>query len=150
MKILQKNSAFSFIETLAALSILGIITCIAAPSLSGLYKRHLAMLSTDTIERALSFARTQAAYQHAQITVCPADVENNCAPQGKTLAVISGAQVLATFELKVSVSYRGFPHHQYATFLPSGESKTNGAFVAHDYRVVVAQGGRYRKESRLL
>ncbi len=139
-----KIHAFTLIELMVGVAVLGIITAIAMPSLNQLLVSMRVDNEISQIQRLVLSARNSAVSMGFNVTICPLDVNNNCTNNwGNALSVFIDLDNDNIYEpaddealLKVksalttndTLTYAGFSR---ITFAPTGTLATvlNSTFL---------------------
>lgn len=154
--IMQKG--ITLLEMLYTLSILIVLTAIAAPMLAKMIERTDSETVRDQLVRSLQFARATAVAQHRQVTVCGSDNALHCSDNWTNgWIVIIPAQDIVVFSHRFTkpqtLAWSGFSKrlkfYENGT-LPAG----NGHFwfCGRDkkevrWQVVTSRQGRLRFET---
>ncbi len=77
MKILTQNG-FSLMEMLMTMSLIGILTMVAIPSVNGILKNERLTTQINSLLAHLQFARSEALLRHKQVVVCASKDAATC------------------------------------------------------------------------
>lgn len=146
---MQNNiTAFTIIQMLISLSIIGLLLSVSIPSYQHFAAKQEAELAKQQLLRAINFARSQAIYQQRESVLVGA-------PQWTDgYEVKLGSKVIKKF-LRIKntgeISWRSFPLKNYLVFNAQGfTAYQNGTFtyVSKDqkfhWKLIVNQSGRVR------
>ncbi|MBQ4845814.1 GspH/FimT family pseudopilin [Pseudoalteromonas sp. MMG005] len=138
---IQKNGAFTLIETLIAVAIMSILFLLSLASYSEILSSHLPEQHLRLVKKTLTLARSQAMILDKNITICPL-IKNKCHPNRwhEPLTVFIDNQVLRTFGPNdkrliiidgITLAHTLTYPRRAIIFKPNGSIKgfTNGTFV---------------------
>lgn len=75
---MNKQSAFTLLELIIALSVITILTGIAIPTLFDLLNSKHSITTRDMLLNAINFTRIEAISHTTTVTLCPQENENSC------------------------------------------------------------------------
>ena len=75
----RRHSGFTLVELMVTLSVLGVLTAIATPSMAGLLRQWSLNASAETFAGDLRLARSTATRLSRPVTLCPHGSQNDCA-----------------------------------------------------------------------
>lgn len=75
-------NGFTLLEALVVLALLGTLTALAAPSLTGLRHKHQMQSHGERLLGSLLLARSEAVRRQQRVTLCVRGVANRCATEG--------------------------------------------------------------------
>lgn len=145
-KPLHKNHGFTLIELLITLSVASILTLTVFPNISALIAQERSTVLTNSLARALAYARTEAITKNMTILTCQSNNGSECNrsdnwhngwiifvdknqnkqrdPEEKLLHIFAAADngTQARFN-------GGFGIDHYVKYKPSGQAFPNGSFL---------------------
>ena len=74
----KKHNAFTLIELMVTLALVGILATIALPGMSNFIKNERLTTSINSLLSYLQYARSEAILRHSQITVCASNDQATC------------------------------------------------------------------------
>lgn len=78
----RKQRGFTLLEALVVLTLLGILSALAAPSYSGMRQRHQMQSHAEQFQASLMLARSEALRRQQRVTVCVRNEADACAMTG--------------------------------------------------------------------
>lgn len=78
----KKNAGFTLIELIVTVTVMGIISAIAVPSMIGMLKRMEAQSVAASLQSFLVSGRQNALIYQSTTTLCVANDNNQCVPSG--------------------------------------------------------------------
>ncbi len=147
---MSSQRAFTLIEVLITLCVVGILLALALPAWQTFYNRENDVALQSQLLRTLQYARQEAESKHAKIGVCKSNNHQTCGGEwadgllvfidnNNNGEISDASQILAVVQenTKGGVLYlRSYPSYlTYIQFLPTGfmRSSNNGTFwYCHD------------------
>jgi type IV fimbrial biogenesis protein FimT len=168
MRIPRRTSkAVTFVELLATLAVMAVLTIVASPSLATLVQRTRVRSQTDTLLATFALARSEAARRGVAMIICPgkpgsacdrtagwqegwfvaADPHRDARRLGPAIWVQQGTE---------NPSVRALATRPYSRFYPEGTSRGHNLTVVFctagkpdsAQAVVLATSGRARQEAK--
>ncbi len=127
--------AYTLIEILLVISIIGVAVVAAIPTVSKFVYTQYAALTIRQIQQAINYARSEAILHHQTVTICPSFNRYNCSNnwgQGLLVLVPNGnSRFFPTYvnsQVQLSLVQNGFSNNS-VQIQANGLSYTNGHFT---------------------
>lgn len=143
-------AAFTLVEALISLLIIGIASAITVPSYRFLHKKYQAMIERQQLIRVIRYARQQAISYQQRVTI-------QGDPQWTSGYLVSAHhRVLGRFSSQIEqgeLIWSGFPQSESLQFSPNGMTyHQNGSFSCYlrgqlQWKLIVNKAGRVRLEA---
>lgn len=169
----HRQVAFSLIEAIASLAILGILASTGIPSMQRLLADQQTYTAASTLVAALNLARSEAVMRHSPAVLCPSHNGNDCVDGSSETVWEKGyllfsdnngdarrdgdEPVLLRFDITRGVTVRSSRSRDHVTYLSNGlATGTNLTFTlcpavkkATARAVIVSNTGRARISTKL-
>ncbi len=160
----QYSPAFSLVELLTAIALLGILLGFAVPSFSNFLTKNRSITAVNQIVMALNYARSAAIKRDHRISFCASSNQRTCEGSwsaGRIIVDDVNKQVLRVYPhltQGATLSWRGSLGNQQAIqFVPGGfTAGQNGTFYYSEqlgsnrveHKIIINRAGRIRVESQ--
>ena len=130
---MQRYNAFTLIELLMVMTIVGILSAIGLPALMHFWQRANDEILSSSIVASLTFAQQEAIARHERIGVCLSDARMQCevGQIDRIMVFVEPQKILAVTRLKLSsgqLHWRAFPFYRpYVLFTSSPSASSDNA-----------------------
>jgi len=164
---MKKTNAFTLLELLVTLAVVGVFAIILAPNFSLFIHKTQARTKAQQLLSIIQYARSEAVMRDKNVSICDSHSQLTNAhkqqcwqgiivAEGKCQGVNSEVIRVINYQPNDGkLCYQGFPNASSLTYLPTGMSSGNGTFSYYQlktsntwqWRVIINHAGRARLES---